>query len=213
MMNTLAQNGKTKVLSQRKKLTKTQYISRMAILGAVAFLLMYIEIPLPIAPPWLKLDFSEIPVLLGAFALGPVAGVIIQGIKCLLFLLIHGSTSGGVGELANFLIGVALVLVAAWIYKNRRNFKFAIIGTIIGIVSASLVAGVLNYYVLIPFYASTGLMPMDAIIAACSAINPAADSLMGYVLIFAMPFTAVKLAIDAVVVFLLYPKLSHFLHH
>ena len=207
-METLAQNA-----TQKRKITKTQYITRVAILAAVAFVLMYVELPLPIIPPWLKLDFSEIPVLLGAFALGPVAGIIIQGIKCLLFLLIRGSMSGGVGELANFLIGVAFVVIAAFIYKKKHNFKFAIIGTLIGILVAAVVAGILNYYVLIPFYANTGLMPMDAIIAACKAINPAADSLLGYVLIFAMPFTAFKLAVDAVVVFLLYKKLARFLHN
>lgn len=200
-------------LSGKKRITKTQYITRIAILGTIAFVLMYIELPLPIIPPWLKLDFSEIPALLGAFALGPVAGIIIEGIKCLLFLVIRGSMSGGVGELANFLIGIALVAVAGIIYKKKHNFKFAILGTLIGILASVAAAGLLNYYVLIPFYANTGLMPMDAIIAACSAINPAADSLMGYVLIFAMPFTAAKFAVDAVVVFLLYPKLSRFLHN
>ncbi len=200
-------------LAQKRKITKAQYITRVAILAAVAFVLMYVELPLPFIPPWLKLDFSEIPVLLGAFALGPVAGIIIQGIKCLLFLLIRGSMSGGVGELANFLIGVAFVVVAAIIYKKKHNFKFAIIGTLIGLLVAAVVAGILNYYVLIPFYANTGLMPMEAIIAASSAINPAADSLLGYVLIFAMPFTAAKLAIDSVVVFLLYKKLARFLHN
>lgn len=210
-METIVKGAKP--LENKRKITKTQYITRIAILGAIAFVLMYIELPLPIIPPWLKLDFSEIPALLGAFALGPVAGIIIEGIKCLLFLAIRGSMSGGVGELANFLIGIALVVVAGIIYKKKHNFKFAIIGTIAGILAAVAAAGILNYYLLIPFYASTGLMPMDAIIAACSAINPAADSLMGYVLIFAMPFTAVKLAIDAVIVFVLYPKMSRLLHN
>ncbi len=197
-----------------KKLTKSQFITRIAILSAIAFVLMYIELPIPIVPPWLKLDFSDIPALLGSFALGPVAGVVIQGIKCILFFIFKNSQTMGVGELANFLIGVAIVVPAGLIYLKRRNFKFAVISVITGVICGAVAAGLLNYYLLIPFYANTGLMPMEAILALCSALNPSANSLLGYVLIFAMPFTALKLAIDAVIVFLLYKKtnLNRWLH-
>ncbi|MDL2237755.1 ECF transporter S component [Christensenellaceae bacterium OttesenSCG-928-K19] len=197
-------------LIRGKKITQTQYITRIAILAVVAFALMYIEFPIPIAPPWLKLDFSDVPALLGGFALGPVAGIIIQGIKCILFFFFKNSGTGGVGELANFLIGIAIVIPAAIIYAKKHNFKFAIVGTLIGVAVACVSAAILNYYLLIPAY--TQIMPIEAILSITSAINPAADSLMGYVLVFAMPFTAAKLAIDAVIVFLLYKKLARLLH-
>ncbi len=198
-------------LTARKKISTAKFLTRAAILSAIAFVLMYIELPLPFIPPWLKLDFSDIPALLGGFALGPIAGIIIEGIKCLLFLLIRGTMTGGVGELANFLIGVAFVLPASLVYAKMRSKKGALIASLVGIAAGALVAALLNYTVLIPFYAQTGLMPMEAIIAACQLINPAADSLMGYVLIFAMPFTAAKFAADSAIVFLLYKKLSRFL--
>ncbi|HBU12510.1 MAG TPA: ECF transporter S component [Clostridiales bacterium] len=197
-------------LIKGKKVTQTQYLARVAVLAVMAFALMYIEFPIPIAPPWLKLDFSDVPALLGGFALGPVAGVLIQGIKCILFFLFKNSGTGGVGELANFLIGIAIVIPAAIIYAKKHNMKFAVAGTLAGVAIAASSAALLNYYLLIPAY--TQIMPIEAILSMTSALNPSADSLLGYVLIFAMPFTAAKLAIDAVIVFLLYKRLAHWLH-
>ncbi|MEG0895778.1 MAG: ECF transporter S component, partial [Oscillospiraceae bacterium] len=108
-------------------------VAKIGVLGALATLLMLIEIPLWFAPSFYKIDLSEIPVLLGGFALGPIAGVFIELIKIVLNFFINGTITGGIGELSNFLIGCALVVPASIIYRKNKSKKGAIIGLAIGI--------------------------------------------------------------------------------
>ena len=105
---------------------------QVAMLGAAAVVLMFFDIPLPFAPSFYKIDLSEVPVLIGAFAMGPLAGAAIELIKILLNLVMKGSTTAGVGEVANFLIGCAYVMPAAWIYKTQKTKKNAMIGMAVG---------------------------------------------------------------------------------
>lgn len=183
---------------------------KIALLSALAFILMYLEFPLPLFPQFLKFDLSDIPALLGGFAFGPVAGVIVEAIKIALHLFIKGTTTGGVGELANFLIGIAFVVPAAWIYMRRKSFKTAIIGALIGLLISCVVSGLANYYLLIPVYSK--FMPIEQIIEMCKAVNPAMNSVLMYVLLGAVPFTALKFFVDCVIIFLLYKRLSPVLH-
>ncbi len=189
---------------------RTTFIVKTGILAAIAFILMYIEIGIPIVPPWLKLDISDFPALLAGFSLGPVSGIIVQAIKAILFFLLKNSGTGGVGELANFLMGVAFVLPAALIYMKKKSFKRAIIGTLVGIIAMTIASGALNYWLLIPAYAQ--IMPMEAILAACSAINPAMNSVEMYVFMAAMPFTFAKGLLDGIIIFLIYKRVSPILH-
>ncbi len=189
---------------------KTNYIVKVAVLATIAFILMYVEIGLPIVPPWLKLDISDFPALLAGFSLGPVAGAIVQGIKAILFFLLKNSGTGGVGELANFLMGVAFAMPAALIYMKNKSFKRAIIGTIVGIFAMTVASGALNYWLLIPAYAQ--IMPMEAILEACTLINPAMNSVEAYVYMAAMPFTFAKGVLDGVIIFLIYKRVSPILH-
>ena len=113
----------------------TMWLVRVAMLSAVATILMLFEFPLPfIAPPFYEIDLSEVPVFIGAFAMGPLAGVVIEGVKILLNLIINGTVTAGVGEAANFVMGVVFVLPAALIYKRKKTKSNAVLGLVIGTV-------------------------------------------------------------------------------
>lgn len=133
--------------------SQLNYLIKVALLSAVAGVLMLIEAPLAIFPEFLKLDISDFPAIIGAIVMGPVAGVLIELIKVLLNFILNGTVTGGVGELANFLIGVSLVVPVGLIYKKHSNVKGAVIGGIIGTVCMAIMGGALNMYVLLPLYA------------------------------------------------------------
>lgn len=195
-------------LNTRKGLSMTL---KIALLSALAFGLMYLEFPLSfLFPPWLKFDFGDIPALLGAFAFGPWAGVVIEAIKNALFLWLRNSGTAGIGELANFLLGVSLVLPASIYYYWKKNKATAALSIGAGIVLMTVMSGVLNMYLLIPAYSN--FMPIEAIIGACKAINPAVDSVQTYVLYMAMPFTLIKAFLEGLVTFLVYKRLSGVMH-
>lgn len=176
-----------------------------ALLGAVATVLMFISFGLPILPSYLKVDFSEMPALLASFALGPVYGAAV----CLIKNLVNISattTTGGVGELCNFLLGVLFVVPAGLIYRRHPSRKRALIGMIVGTLVMSLCSVLVNYFVVYPVYLL--VMPEEAIVGMYSAIVPAADSILKGILIFNMPLTFVKGVLDAVITFILYKRLS-----
>ena len=175
-----------------------------ALLGAVATVLMFISFGLPILPGYLKVDFSEMPALLASFALGPVYGAAVCLIKNL--VNISATTTGGVGELCNFLLGVLFVVPAGLIYRRHPSRKRALIGMIVGALVMSLCSVLVNYFVVYPVYLL--VMPEEAIVGMYSAIVPAADSILKGILIFNMPLTFVKGVLDAVITFILYKRLS-----
>ena len=138
---------------KQTKLLSVKNLVTIAVLSAVAAVLMYLEFPLWFAPPFYELDFSEIPVLVGAFSMGPAAGFIIEALKIVLKLLLKGSTTMGVGDWANLLIGCALVIPASLIYMKNRTKKGAILGLLVGTLTMAAVGCFLNAYVLLPTYA------------------------------------------------------------
>ena len=138
---------------KQTKLLSVKNLVTIAVLSAVAAVLMYLEFPLWFAPPFYELDFSEIPVLVGAFSMGPAAGFIIEALKIVLKLLLKGSTTMGVGDWANLLIGCALVIPATLIYMKNRTKKGAILGLLVGTLTMAAVGCFLNAYVLLPTYA------------------------------------------------------------
>lgn len=174
-------------------------IATMAKIGALAALavgLMYLEFPIFSVYPWLKMDFADVPALIGGFALGPVAGLIIEVIKNFFNFILKSST-GGIGELANLALAVALVLPASIIYKCRKSRKNAIIGLGVGSVCMIALAPVLNYFVLIPLF--IGFLGPDFDIGL-------------YLVAGALPITAIKAVAESIVVILLYKRLSGILH-
>jgi len=185
----------------------------IAILGALATVFMLFDFPLVfIAPEFYKLDFSEVIVLLGAFALGPVEGVIIELIKVAANTLINGSATAYVGEAANFAIGCALLLPASLIYRFNRTRKGALIGLIAGTLVMAAAGAALNYYVMIPAYAKAFHAPLDAIIGAGSKINPAITDLKTFVLIATVPFNLLKGAVSSIITLLIYKRVRFVLH-
>ena len=208
MRNTIG----VKMTECKLKLMTTKNMAKMGILGAVAGLLMLLEIPLPFAPSFYEVDLSEVAVLLGAFSMGPVAGVIIEAIKILINFVITGTATAGVGELANFIVGCCLIVPAAMIYNKNKRIKNAILGILVGIFAMTLVGAILNYYILIPVYASAFGMPIETIIAMGTKLNPNIDSLWDLILLANVPFNIIKGILSGLITFLLYKRLSPILH-
>lgn len=184
-----------------------------AMLSAVAFILMFLDFPLPmLIPSFVKMDFSDLPALLGAFALGPVYGIVISFMKNLLHIVIKGTSTACVGELCNFMLGAVFSFAAGYIYKRNKTRKSAILGAVIGAVAMGLFSVPSNYWITYPAYVQFYHMPLEAIIGMYQAILPSADGLFKCLVIFNMPFTIVKGLLDAVLCMLIYKPLSPILH-
>ena len=191
----------------------THNLTVAAMLSAVAFILMFIEFPIPmLIPAFIKMDFSDLPALLGAFALGPVYGVIISFMKNLLHIVIKSTSTACVGELSNFILGAIFSAVAGYIYKHHKSRKTAIIGAVAGAVAMGVLSVPSNYFVVYPAYVQFYHMPLEAILGMYQAILPSADSLIKCLIIFNLPFTLVKGLLDAVLCMLIYKPLSPILH-
>ena len=189
-----------------RKLTVT------AMLSAVAFVLMFLDFPIPmIMPSFVKMDFSDLPELLGAFALGPTYGVLVCLLKNLIHLLVDSSTNG-VGELCNFLFGAVFAWVAGFVYQRNKSRRTAVLGAVLGSVAMAIVSVPLNYYLTYPAYVVIYGMPLDVIIGMYQAILPSADGLLECLVIFNMPWTLAKGLLDAVLCLLIYKPLSPVLH-
>lgn len=187
------------------KSANTRKLAVTALLSAVATILMFLSFPVPfLIPPFIKMDFSELPALLAAFSMGPLSGVAVCLIKNLINLLF--TTTGGVGELCNFLMGVCFVLPAGWIYKLKRTRSGALIASVVGALSMAVLCIPINYYISYPFY--TSLMPLDVIIGMYQDLMPSVDGLLSCLLIFNAPFTLLKGALDVILAFLIYKPLS-----
>lgn len=190
-----------------KTLRNTKNLVTIAMLGAVGALLMLWELPLTfVAPSFYKLDFSEVPVLIGTFALGPVAGVLTETVKILIKLVIKPTTTGGVGELANFIIGCAMVLPAGLLYLRNKTRKTAYFSLGLGTLTMTAVGVVVNATVLLPFYSK--FMPLEQIVAAGSAIFPAVNSVWSFALWCVAPFNLIKGIAVSLLTALLYKRIS-----
>lgn len=173
-------------------------------LSGLAFVLQYLEFPIPIMPGFIKFDFSDLPALIGAFAYGPLAGVIVEFIKNLLHCTVTQSFT--VGELSNFILGAVFTATAGLIYKKNKSKKGAIIGAVVGSVVMGIVSFLSNLFIVYPAY--TKFMPMEAIIGAYSELLPSVGKLWQALLIFNVPFTIVKGLISTLITVLIYKRLS-----
>ena len=205
MENTEVMNNKQAGSNEHRKAgVNVRAMTMTGMLSAIAFLLMFFDFSVPFMPSFIKMDLSELPALIGSFALGSVSGVAICLIKNLLHLM--KTTTGGVGELSNFILGATFVFTAGMIYKHKKNKKSAIIGSLVGAVAMAVVSVFSNYYLVYPVY--TKFMPLDAIIAAYQAINPNVDGLWACLICFNMPFTFVKGLFSVIITLLIYKRLS-----
>ena len=176
-------------------------------LSVIGFILMYFQVPLNfVAPPFMKLDISDLPVLMGAFTMGPVFGIIIAALKNILALIFKGTMTAGVGELSNFIISSTFAFVASYIYRNHRTYKGAIIALTAGVISMTILAMASNYFVVFPLYGK--VMPMKTIIAMGSAITPKITGLFTMMLYSVLPFNLIKGFTTSAVMMLVYKKIS-----
>lgn len=192
---------------KQNHLLSVRNVTVMAMFGALAAVLMIFEVPLPfIAPSFYGMDISEVPVLVGTFALGPVAGVVMELVK----LILKPTSTGFVGEFANFCVGCSLALPAGFIYRLNKTKKGAVIGMAAGTVIMTIVAVILNAVVMLPFYSH--FMPLDTIIAAGAAINPAISNVWTFVILAVGPFNILKGAIVSLLTALVYKRVSVIIH-
>ncbi len=188
--------------------SKTNYIVKVAMLSAAATILFFIKAPIPfIAPPFYEFDLSNIASLIGSFALGPMAGVLIELIKNLLNLMIDGSITGGVGELSNFLTGCAFVLPSSILFMKNKNKNSAIIGLLAGVIVMTAFSYISNIYIMIPAYSKALSLPIENIVSMGTAIHESIDSMNDMVLLCAVPFNMIKGVILSILTFLLYKKI------
>ena len=187
-----------------KQKISTRYIVGTAMLSALAFVLQYLEIAIPIMPSFVKFDFSDLPALIGAFAYGPLAGVLIEFIKNLIHCAV--SQSATVGELSNFILGAVFTLTAGIIYKQKKTKKRALIGSVAGAVIMGLISIPSNYFVVYPFYYN--FMPQEVVLSMYQAILPSMKSIIECLICFNLPFTIVKGLISVVITMFIYKPLS-----
>ena len=198
--------GAEKTMDLKKaKVFSTNNLVKMSILSVFGYILMVIDFPLPIFPGFLKVDLSDVPPLIGGFALGPMAGVIIQLMKNILHFITKTST-GGVGELSNFITGTAYVLPAALIYHYKKDRRRAIIGTLVGTVTKTILGALSNYYLVIPFYSK--IMPIDAIVRMGTVVNSRIVDVKTLVIYGVSPFNIFKGLLIAFVTLIIYKKIS-----
>lgn len=190
-------------------INKTRKLVEIGMLGAIATVLMLFEFPIPfIAPPFYELDFSEVPVLVGAFALGPFAGAAIELVKILINLLINGTATAFVGEIGNYILGCSFVIPAAMIYQKKKSKKNALVAMVVGTITMTIFGCILNAYVLLPTYAAAFGMPIDAIVGLGSAINGNITNVMTFVMIAVAPFNILKGIAVSTITLLIYKHIS-----
>ncbi len=198
----------TNVAVSRESKVGVRFIVQVGMLSAIAVVLMLFEIPLPFAPAFYEIDFSEVPVMVGGFVMGPFAGAMIELVKILANLVLTGTDTAGVGELANFIIGCSLCVPAAIIYKRNHTRKGALAGMAVGTVLMTILGSAINALVLLPVYAKAFGMPIDALVGMGTAVNAHITSLSTFVIFAVAPFNLLKGTLVSLVVLIIYKKIS-----
>lgn len=188
----------------------TRKVAMIGMFSAIAMILHLFDFPLPFAPGFYKLDFSELPILVGTFAFGPAAGVMMEFVKILLKLLIKGTSTAFVGDLANFVIGCSFILPASAIYAFRKNKKSAILACITGTLIMTVFGTAFNAIYLLPAFSRMYGMPLDQLLAMGTAVNPLAKegSIVSFVAACVAPLNLIKGTSVSLVTLLIYKPLS-----
>lgn len=204
-----------KLLSDRvTQVKRTRYLTICAMLGALAMLLHLFDFPVPfLAPGFYKLDFSEIPVMVGSFYLGPTGGVVIELVKILLKLVIKGTSTAFVGDLANFIVGCSFIVPASVLYHIRKSKKTAVAGLAAGTAVMTVFGSLFNAVYLLPAFSRLYGMPLDAIVGMGTAVNPAINSVTMLVLLAVAPLNLIKGVLISVPTMVLYKRISRVLHN
>ena len=192
----------------RERVLTTRKVAVCGMFAAIAAVLMVLEMPVPFAPPFYGLDLSELPVLVGTFAFGPVAGVLIEFCKVVLKVLFKPSSTAFVGELANFIIGCSYLLPASAVYLLHKTRKNAVIAVITGTLCMTVFGTAFNAVYLLPKFAQMFGMPMEAIIAMGTKVNPSIRSVTGLVVMAVAPLNLLKGGLISLITMLIYKKIS-----
>ena len=195
---------KTITIQKKPSIQNARMLTMTAVLSAIAFVLAFFEFPVPLSPSFARMDLSDLPALIGAFAYGPVSGVLIELVKNALQLLT--SSTGGIGELANFIMGSSFVVAAGLVYKHHKTKKTAILACLIASVIMGVVATVVNYFILLPVFEA--FMPLDQLIASFGEFMPFIKTKLDVVLFNAFPINLLKGIGISIVTMLLYKRLT-----
>lgn len=195
-----------KKTGDKEKVLTTRKIAVIGIMSSIAAVLMLFEIPLWFAPGFYKLDFSELPILLCAFAYGPVAGVVAEAVKILVNLVLDGTTTAFVGELANFVVGSIFVLTATSIYHIKKNKTMAVIACVVAVIVLTIAGSAMNGFYMIPKFAEM-FLPMEAIIGMGAEKNGNVNSVWTLVFFCVVPFNLLKGVLVSAITILLYRPL------
>ncbi len=194
-----------------EKQSPARRVAYVGIFAAIAAVLMYFEFPLPFAPGFYELDFSEIPVLICSFSMGPVAGVVCEFLKVVLKLFLKGTSTAFVGDLANFVVGCSFILPASVVYFAQKTKTGAIIGMGVGTAAMTVFGSLFNAVYLIPAFSVLFDMPLEVIIGMGTDINPSIVSVNTLVLFAVVPFNLLKGAVDSIITFFLYKHIERLL--
>ncbi len=198
---------KASTLKAQNSRVSTNKLVKVALLSAISFILMFIEMPIPgLFPDFLKIDISDIPALIAGLALGPIAGIAVEVIKNFLHGIV-ATTTGGVGELANIVVGSSFVVGSSIVYRSRRNLKGLLMSLVSGTIMMVVVGSIVNYFFLLPFYGK--LMGLEAIIGIGKAVNPKVHDLATFVIWFIAPFNFIKGIMISVIIIPIYKKIEN----
>lgn len=197
-------NMSTNTLEMKSKALPTQVLAATAVLSAISYILAFLEFPVPLSPSFARMDLSDFPALIGAFAFGPIAGILIELIKNVLQLF--SSSTGGVGEIANFLMGASYVIVAGMIYRKHKTKKRAAVSCVLASIAMGIVAAITNYFILLPLFET--FMPLNQVIAAFGEFLPFIHTKLDVVLYNAFPFNVLKGLVIGVLAMVSYKHLS-----
>lgn len=204
----IAEKYAQKKAGVKEKIFTTRKIAMIGMFSAIAAILMLIEIPVGFAPGFYKLDFSELPVLIGTYAFGPAAGIMIEFCKILLKLLFKSTSTAFVGELANFAVGCSFILPASIIYLLKKSKKTALAGCLTGTLIMTIFGTAFNAVYLLPKFSQLYGMPLDAIIGMGTKINPYITNITSFVILAVAPLNLMKGMSVSVITLMTYKKLS-----
>ena len=195
---------KTITVRRKSSIQNVRMLTMTAVLSAIAFVLAFFEFPVPLSPTFARMDLSDLPALIGAFAYGPVSGILIELVKNALQLLT--SSTGGIGELANFIMGSSFVVTAGLIYKFHKTKKTAMLACLIASIIMGVGAAIVNYFILLPVFEV--FMPLDQLIASFGEFIPFIKTKLDVVLFNAFPFNLLKGIGISIVTMPLYIRLT-----
>ena len=195
-------------MSNSKNIKK---LSVVALLSAISAILMFIDFSVPIAPSFMKMDISELPVIIGGFVLSPIECIIIAVLKVLIKTLIKNSSTMFIGELANIIASISYALPASIIYSLHKTKKTALVGLTVGTILSSAMSTITNATFVFPLYLKLSNMTEEAIIKMCSAINPMIDSMFKVMMLSVLPFNLLKYIIVSIITYIFYKSISKIL--